>query len=96
MFKLTQLVSNKITVYMCAQSCPTLCDAVDRSPSSSPVRETLQARILEWVAVPSPGALPNPGIEPTSLTSPALTGGFFTTGATWEALAAVKASPFQL
>ena len=34
---------------------------------------------------PPPGDLPNPGIEPTSLTSPALAGGFFTTGATWEA-----------
>ena len=28
---------------------------------------------------PSPGELPNPGIEPTSLMSPALAGGFFTT-----------------
>ena len=28
----------------------------------------------------------NPGIEPTSLTSPALIGGFFTTSANWEAL----------
>ena len=35
---------------------------------------------------PPPGDLPDPGIEPTSLTSPALAGGFFTTGATWEAL----------
>ena len=34
---------------------------------------------------PSPGDLPNPGIEPTSLTSPALAGGFFTTSTTWEA-----------
>ena len=33
---------------------------------------------------PSPGDLPNPGIEPTSLMSPALAGGFFTTSATWE------------
>ena len=31
------------------------------------------------------GSLPNPGIEPMSLTSPASTGGFFTTSATWEA-----------
>ena len=30
------------------------------------VRRILQARILEWVAVPSPGDLPNPGIEPRS------------------------------
>ena len=35
---------------------------------------------------PSPGGLPNPAIEPASLTSPELTGRFFTTGATWEAL----------
>ena len=33
---------------------------------------------------PPPGALPDPGIEPTSLMSPALPGGFFTTSATWE------------
>ena len=28
--------------------------------------EILQARTLEWVAMPSPGDLPNPGIEPRS------------------------------
>ena len=33
---------------------------------------------------PPPGDLPNPGIEPTSLVSPTLAGGFFTTSATWE------------
>ena len=32
-----------------------------------------------------PGDLPNSGIQPTSLTSPALAGGFFTTSATKEA-----------
>ena len=39
-----------------------------------------------WLPHPSPGDLPNPGIEPVFLTSPALAGGFFTTSATWEAL----------
>ena len=34
---------------------------------------------------PSPSDLPDPGIEPQSLASPALAGGFFTTSATWEA-----------
>ena len=34
------------------QSCPTLCDPVDCSPPGSSVREILQARILEWLAVP--------------------------------------------
>ena len=33
------------------QSCPTLCDPMDRSPPGSSVHEILQARILEWVAV---------------------------------------------
>ena len=49
----------------------------------------LQARILEGAAIgvpfPPPGDLPDPGTEPVSLMSPALAGGFFTTGATWEA-----------
>ena len=35
---------------------------------------------------PPPGDLPDPGIEPASVTSPAFAGGFFTTNATWEAL----------
>ena len=34
---------------------------------------------------PVPGDLPDPGIELTSLMSPALAGRFFTTSATWEA-----------
>ena len=45
----------------------------------------LQARILEWVAMPPPGGLPDPGIRTTSLTSPAWAGRFFTTSTTWEA-----------
>ena len=41
-----------------------------------------------WSGLPFPsqGDLPNPGIKPTSLLSPALAGGFFTASATWEAL----------
>ena len=35
---------------------------------------------------PPPGDLPDSGIEPTVLMSPALADGFFITGATWEAL----------
>ena len=34
---------------------------------------------------PSPGDLPNPGIELASLAGPALAGGFFTSSVTWEA-----------
>ena len=35
------------------QSCPTLCDPMDSSPSTSSVRGVLQARILECAAMPS-------------------------------------------
>ena len=35
-----------------SQSCPTLCDPVDYSPPDSSVHWILQARIMEWVAVP--------------------------------------------
>jgi len=34
---------------------------------------------------PPPGELPDPGIEPMSLMSPALAGRFLTTNTTWEA-----------
>ena len=44
-----------------AQSCLTLCDSMDYT-----VHGILQARTLEWVAIPSPGDLPNLGIEPRS------------------------------
>ena len=44
----------------------------------------LQARILEWVAMPSTRDLPKPGTEPVSLMSLALACLFFTTSATWE------------
>ena len=40
----------------------------------------------DWsgLSFPSPEDLPDLGIEPVSLMSPALTGGFFTTNTTWE------------
>ena len=34
-----------------AQSCPTLCDPVDRSLSSSSVHGIFQAKVLEWIAI---------------------------------------------
>ena len=47
-----------IKLYVCVhakslQSCPTLCDPMDHSPPGSSVQRILQARILEWVAMPS-------------------------------------------
>ena len=37
---------------------------MDCSSPGSSVHEILQARVLEWVAIPPWGDLPNPGIEP--------------------------------
>jgi len=75
--------------WLCAkplQSCPAICDSTDCSPPGSSVHGILQARVLEWVAISFSRDLSDPGIEPMSLVSPALAGGFFTTSATWEAL----------
>ena len=66
-----------------------LCDPMDYNPPVSSVHEILQERIL-WaggggVPFPSPEDLPNPGMEPVSLLSPALAGRFFPSWATGEA-----------
>ena len=42
------------------------------------------------VPFPTPGDLPDPRIEPTSLASPTLAGGYFTSSANWEALFLLK------
>ena len=49
-----------------AQSCPTLCELMDCSLPGSFVHRILQARILEWVAVPFSRGSSNPGMEPRS------------------------------
>ena len=49
-------------------SCLTLCNTVDCSPPGSSVHGILQEKILEWVAIPFSGDLPDPGIEPQSPT----------------------------
>ena len=53
------------------------CDPANCSPSGSSDHGILQARILEWVACPPPGDLPDPGIKPRS---PALQAGSKPTG----------------
>ena len=42
-------------------SCPTLCDPMDYSPPDSSVHGILQARTLEWVAIPSSRETSCPG-----------------------------------
>ena len=57
-----------------SKSCPTLYDPMDCSPPGSSVHGISQARVLKWVALPSPRALPDLGIKPMS---PAQAGRFF-------------------
>ena len=55
---------------------------MDHSLPGASVRRILQARLLEWVAIPFSRGSSDPAIKPMSLESPALAGGFFTTSAT--------------
>ena len=51
------------------QSCLTPCNPMDCSPLGSSVHGILQAKIQKYwsgLPFPSPGDLPNPGIEPRS------------------------------
>ena len=66
------------------QSCPTLCNPVDCSPQSPLSMEFSRQEYWSRLPCPPPGHLPNPGIKPTSLMSPPLAGGFFTTSTTWK------------
>ena len=64
------------------QSCPTLCNPMDCSPPGSSVYGILQARIREWVAMPSSKG----SSQPRDQTQASLIAGrFFTDWATREA-----------
>ena len=65
--------------------CLTDCDPMDCSQPGSSVRVILQARILEWVVMPSSrGIFLTQGSNPCLMSS-ALAGGFFTTCVPLEA-----------
>ena len=68
-------------VYLVAQLCPTLCNPMDYNPPDSSVHGIFQARILEWVAMPSSreSFQPRDGIQVSRIA-----GGFFTIWATRE------------
>ena len=55
------------------------CDPQACSPLGSSVRETAQARILQWVAISSFRGSSDPGIKLVSSVTPALAGRFLTT-----------------
>ena len=66
--------------------CPTLCDPVDGSHQAPLSMGFFRQEYESGLPCPSPEDLPDPGIEPPSLMSPALAGRPFTTSTTWDAL----------
>ena len=68
----TSVVSDSVTLWTVARQAPLSMEF---------------SRKEYWNGLPSPppGDLPEPGIKPVSLKSPALAGGLFTTSTTWEA-----------
>ena len=66
------------------QWCLTLCSPINCCPPGSSVHGILQARILEWVAMPFSRVFSQPR-DPTHISYVSSIGrGFFTTSATWE------------
>ena len=74
------IILHQLDVLLVAQSCPTLCDPMDCSPPGSSVHRIFQARILDWVALPS-----SRGSSWRDWTRVScIVGSFFTVWATWE------------
>ena len=88
-----------LCVCVCAKSlqscqlCATLWIVAHQSPLSMGF-----SRQEHWIGLlyPPPGDLPDPGIKPISLLSPALAGRFFTASATWEGHLPLYSLPFTL
>ena len=75
-----------MSVHACSvlQMCTAVCDTMDYSLPGSSVHGIFQARILEWVAMPSSKEFLTQESNLPSAGSPALAGGFFTTRASRE------------
>ena len=56
----------EISAAQSLQSCPTLCDPIEGSLPSSSIYEIFQEEYWSGLLFPSPGDLPNQGIEPGS------------------------------
>ena len=70
-----------VYIYVCVCTRSVMSNSLwpfDCSPPGSSVHGILQARILEWLAFPPSGDLPDPGIEPASPKYFTLAGRFFT------------------
>ena len=77
------LIACMLSGFSRVQLFATLCPVARQAPLSMGF-----SRQEYWSGLPSPppGDLPDLGIKPASLMSPALADGFITTRATWEAL----------
>ena len=81
-YSLYTLCACMLSCFSCVQLFATLWTVPRQAPLSMGFsRQEYQSGL----PCPTPGDLPYPGIEPVSLVSPALAGGFFTTRPTWEA-----------
>ena len=89
-------VLGKVGVCACsvASACPTLCDPMNGSPPLSSVHEILHTGILEWVAMSFPGDLPDPGIKPAPLASPASQVYSFIHWVTWQVQERYALNPY--
>ena len=68
------------TIYSVPQSCPALCDPWTVAHQALLSLGFPRKEYWSGLPFPPPGDLPDPGIEPTFLASPALAGGFFISG----------------
>ena len=93
-FSVVHIGGTSVCMYMYACMCAKLLSHIQLFVALWPIAHTVQAplsmgfsRQEYWSGwpCPPPRDLPEPGIEPVSLTSPGLAGRFFTTGATREA-----------
>ena len=85
-------------LFVCFEVVCSACSAVFNSLASQAPLSMEFSRQKYWskLPFPTPGDLRILGIETTSLASPSLAGGFFTTSATWEALLSLEENIFKL
>ena len=67
------------------QLCPALCHLWTVACQAPLSLEFSRQEYCSGLSCPAPRDLPDPGVEPTSLASSAVTGRFFTTSTSWEA-----------
>ena len=92
--RLTQSTVDKVTSLLCCRECMLSHSVVSDClgvhglyslPGSSVHRRSME-KYWSGLPCPSPGDLPDPGLNPHLIKSPALAGRFFITSTIWEAL----------